>query len=135
MYKYTEQIIIFECVGFHLPVDPLSDDTEWSCSKCDVRLTNNEVSFLVNKIGEEVDNVQLSSPTVRELDALLTKMSTFLHPNHYHCYAVKHSLIQLYGYQQGYMPAQLTDETLNKKAKMCRELLEVTKNLDPGNSR
>ncbi|XP_045477344.1 SET domain-containing protein SmydA-8-like [Harmonia axyridis] len=123
------------CDGFHQPIDPLDDNTEWSCNKCDVKLTNNEIAFLVNKIGEEVDNVQLSSPTVRELDALLTKMSTFLHPNHYHCYAVKHSLIQLYGYQQGYMPAQLTDETLTKKANMCRELLNVTKKLDPGNSR
>ncbi|KAK9885451.1 hypothetical protein WA026_010947 [Henosepilachna vigintioctopunctata] len=123
------------CGGLQSPINPLDYNTEWACNKCQIRLTNGEVSYLVNRIGEEVDNVQLSSPTVRELDALLTKMATFLHPNHYHCYAVKHSLIQLYGYQQGYMPSQITDETLNRKANMCRELLEVTKKLDPGNSR
>ncbi|KAL3272852.1 hypothetical protein HHI36_014313 [Cryptolaemus montrouzieri] len=123
------------CGGIQLPLDPLDDTTEWTCSKCEIRLTNNEVSYLVNQIGEEVDHVQLSSPTVRDLDAVLTKLSTFVHPNHYHCYAVKHSLIQLYGYQQGYMPSQMTDDTLIKKASMCRELLDVTKRLDPGNSR
>lgn len=82
-----------------------------------------------------MDNVQLSNPTVRELDTLLTKLLNFLHPNHYHAYSIKHSLIQLYGYQQGYMPNQITDDCLVKKAVMCRELLEITKKIDPGNAR
>ncbi|CAH0564026.1 unnamed protein product [Brassicogethes aeneus] len=123
------------CGGVQLPLDALDDSTEWACNQCEVRLSNHEVSFLVNQIGEEVDNVQLSNPTVRELDALLTKLQTFLHPNHYHSYSVKHSLIQLYGYQQGYMPSQITDDCLVKKATMCRELLEITRKIDPGNAR
>lgn len=90
---------------------------------------------MVNGIGEEVDNVQLADPTVRELEALLNKVLTFLHPNHYHIYAVKHSLIQLYGYQQGYTPSQITDDCLIRKASMCRELLDITKKVDPGNAR
>uniref|UniRef100_V5G4W8 Protein msta, isoform B n=1 Tax=Anoplophora glabripennis TaxID=217634 RepID=V5G4W8_ANOGL len=123
------------CGGTQLPIDPLDDKTEWACDKCDVKLTNAEVCFLVNGIGEEVDNVQLANPTVRELDSLLNKMLTFLHPNHYHVYAVKHSLIQLYGYQQGYLPNQITDDCLVKKAVMCRELLDITRKVDPGNAR
>ncbi|KAJ8959772.1 hypothetical protein NQ314_006202 [Rhamnusium bicolor] len=123
------------CGGTQLPIDPIDDDTEWACDKCNVKLTNAEVCFLVNGIGEEVDNVQLSNPTVRELDALLNKMLTFLHQNHYHVYAVKHSLIQLYGYQQGYTPSQITDDCLIKKATMCRELLDITRKVDPGNAR
>lgn len=123
------------CGGTQLPNDPLDDNTEWSCSKCNVTLTNAEVCFLVNGIGEELDNVQLANPTVRELDPLLNKMLTFLHPNHYHVYALKHSLIQLYGYQQGYTASQITDDCLVKKATMCRELLSITKKIDPGNAR
>ncbi|KAJ8978884.1 hypothetical protein NQ317_008499 [Molorchus minor] len=123
------------CGGIRLPLNPLDDNTDWACDKCPVNLTNAEVCFLVNGIGEEVDNVQLSNPTVRELDSLLNKMITFLHSNHYHIYAVKHSLIQLYGYQQGYTPSQLTDDCLAKKATMCRELLDITKKVDPGNAR
>ncbi|XP_066261852.1 SET domain-containing protein SmydA-8-like [Euwallacea similis] len=123
------------CGGIQLPIDPLDDNTEWACNKCDVKLTNQEVSYLINQIGEEVDNMQLSNPTVRELDGLLTKMLNFLHPNHYHAYSVRHSLVQLYGYQQGYLPNQLSDDIVVRKATMCRELLDVTKKIDPGNAR
>lgn len=123
------------CGGIQLPVNPLDDKTEWACDKCQVKLSNNDVSYLINQIGEEVDQVQLSNPTVRELDNLLNKMLTFLNPNHYHCYAVKHSLIQLYGYQQGYLPNQISDELLKSKSRMCRELLDITRKIDPGNSR
>lgn len=123
------------CGGVQLPVNPLEDNTEWACDKCDVKVDNNEVNFLINQIGEEVDYVQLGNPTIGELDKLLTKLLTFLHPNHYHCYAIKHSLVQLYGYQQGYMPNQISDELLKKKSNMCREMLEITKKIDPGNAR
>ncbi|XP_060523200.1 uncharacterized protein LOC132700097 [Cylas formicarius] len=123
------------CGGIQLPVDPLDDNTEWTCDKCDVKLSNAEVSFLVNQIGEEVDHVQLSNPTVRDLDGLLTKMLNFVQSNHYHAYSVKHSLVQLYGYQQGYLPNQLTDDCLAKKAAMARELLDINKKIDPATSR
>lgn len=124
-----------KCGGTQLAIDPLDDKTEWACDKCDVKVTNYDVAYLVNQIGDEVDHVQISSPTVRDLNALLEKVITFLHPNHYHVYSIKHSLIQLYGYQQGYMPNQITDELLKKKSEMCREMLEVTRKIDPGNSR
>lgn len=123
------------CGGTQLPINPIDDKTEWTCDSCPVKLSNEEVCFLVNGIGEEVDNVQLANPTVKELEALLSKMNTFLHPNHYHIYSVKHSLIQLYGYQQGYTPTQITDDCLVRKATMCRELLNITKKIDPGNAR
>lgn len=124
-----------KCGGIQLPINPIDDNTEWACDKCDVKLTNADVAYLVNQIGDEVDHVQINAPTVRDLDALLEKILTFLHPNHYHAYSIKHSLIQLYGYQQGYLPNQITDELLKKKSLMCRELMEVTRKIDPGNAR
>lgn len=124
-----------KCGGTQLPLNPTDDKTEWACDKCDIKLNNSDVAYLVNQIGDEVDHVQINAPTVRDLTALMEKILTFLHPNHYHVYSIKHSLIQLYGYQQGYLPNQITDELLKKKAQMCRELLEVTKKIDPGNAR
>ncbi|KAF5286976.1 hypothetical protein FQR65_LT12374 [Abscondita terminalis] len=123
------------CGGIQLPLEPCNDRTEWACDKCDIKLTNDEVAFLVNKIGEEVDYVQLSNPTVKEMRDLLEKILNFLHPHHYHVYSVKHSLLQLYGYQQGYLPNQISDDLLLKKSEMCRELIEITKTVDPGNAR
>lgn len=65
----------------------------------------------------------------------MEKILTFLHPHHYHVYSVKHSLVQLYGYQNGYMPNQISDELLVEKSKMCRELIDITARIDPGHSR
>ncbi|GLV39505.1 SET and MYND domain containing arthropod-specific member 5 [Carabus blaptoides fortunei] len=123
------------CGGAQLPLDPLNEKTEWACSKCTIKLASDQVANLVNQIGEEVDSVQANRPTVKDLEGLLEKMLTFLHPNHYHVYSVKHSLLQLYGYQQGFLPNQLSDDLLRKKATMCRELLHITEKIDPGNAR
>ncbi|KAG5877975.1 hypothetical protein JTB14_032236 [Gonioctena quinquepunctata] len=134
-YKITIKAALPIRAGEHISTMYTHCLWEWSCDKCDVKLTNAEVNYLVNGIGEEVDNIQLSNPTVRELEALHNKMLTFLHPNHYHAYAVKHSLIQLYGYQQGYTPNQITDDCLLKKATMCRDILDINAKIDPGNAR
>lgn len=98
-------------------------------------MTNAQVGDIVNQIGDEVDATQANKPTVKDLESLLEKMLNLLHPNHYHVYSVKHSLLQLYGYQQGYLPNQLSDDLLRKKAQMCRELMNVTKKIDPNNAR
>ncbi|KAK9693311.1 MYND finger [Popillia japonica] len=123
------------CGGTQLPVHPLDDQTEWACDKCNVRVSNVQASYLINQIGDDVDNIQLNSPTVRELDNLLSKLLTFLHPNHYHCFSVKHSLVQLFGYQQGYLPNQISDDQLKRKTKMCREMLDILRRIDPGKAR
>ncbi|XP_066994527.2 SET domain-containing protein SmydA-8 [Anabrus simplex] len=120
------------CGGIHLPVFPLEDETEWHCDRCLMSLSSSQVAELVTHIGEEVDNVQQGSPTVKELEALLDKMSHLLHPHHYHCYSVKHSLVQLYGQQHGYKPEQLTESQIKRKIEMSRDLLKVTEMLDPG---
>jgi hypothetical protein len=55
----------------------------------------------------------------------LSKLSTFLHPHHYHLYSLKHSLVQLYGYQQGYQINQLSDQKLERKAGTCQHLHSI----------
>jgi hypothetical protein len=62
---------------------------------------------------------------VTQLEELLAKLSMFLHPHHYHLYSVKHSLVQLYGHQQGYQINQLSDQQLKRKAGMYQLLLTV----------
>jgi hypothetical protein len=60
------------------------------------------------------------SPTVTQLEELLAKLSMFLHQHHYHLYSIKHSLVQLYGHQQGYQVSQLSDQQLERKAGTCQ---------------
>lgn len=119
------------CDGIHLPEDPLDDETDWACNKCSVKVSNSQVNMIISQMGEEVENVLMMGGSVTILENLLCRLSTFLHPNHYHMYSIKHSLVQLYGRQKGYT----SQEVLDKKIKMCRDLIVITKALDPGNAR
>ncbi|OWR49371.1 hypothetical protein KGM_209723 [Danaus plexippus plexippus] len=119
------------CDGIHLPEDPLDEETDWACNKCTVKVNNSQINILISEMGEEVENVQMMGGSVNMLENILCRLSTFLHPNHYHLYSIKHSLIQLYGRQSSYM----SEEILDKKIKMCKDLIFITKTLDPGNAR
>lgn len=120
------------CNGIHLPLDPLDDETDWACSECPVRVNSSQINMLISQMGEEVDGVLINmARSVPMLENLLCRLSTFLHPNHYHLYSLKHSLVQLYGRQPSYM----SEEMLDKKIKMCKDLIEITTTLDPGNAR
>lgn len=119
------------CDGVHLPEDPLDDETEWACNKCSVKINNSQVNMLISQMGEEVESVQMMGGSPIVLENLLCRLSTFLHPNHYHLYSIKHSLIQLYGRQPNYM----SQEILDRKIKWCKDLIKITRTLDPGNAR
>lgn len=119
------------CEGYLLPIDPLKVDSAWKCNLCESEIDTDAAFYLTTKLGDEVDAIQMKGPSVKELETLLEKCLKLLHPNHFHVYAVKHSLVQLIGYQQGYLPKQLTDEQIQKKIKLCRELIDVTDKIDP----
>lgn len=119
------------CDGIHLPEYPLDDETDWACSKCKVKVSSSQVNMVISQMQEQVDSVQMMGGSVPMLENLLCRLSTFLHPNHYHLYSIKHSLVQLYGRQPNY----ISQEILNNKIKMCKDLLAITKILDPGNAR
>lgn len=120
-----------KCPGIQLPIDPLNRESDWKCNSCDVRLGAAQVSDFMHKIESDVDNVvQDEKCTVEQVEAYITKLSDFLHPNHYHLFALKHKLIQLYGFQSGYQYAQLPLDVLDKKIELCQELLNIVKALD-----
>lgn len=119
------------CNGIQVPLNPLSDDVEWACNKCPIRVSGNNVAFLVDKMGEEIDNVIQKTPNVPAVESLMEKLSTFLHPNHYHMFALKHSLIQLYGNHKDAFIETIPNDSLERKLKFCDELLDVVAQLDP----
>lgn len=119
------------CNGLQMPIDPLAKDIEWACSKCPIKISNDQVSFLTGKMGEDIDNMLASTPSAKDLEELIDKLSSFLHPNHYHMFSLKHSLLQLYGMHKNSPINKLSDEILLKKLDMCNELMEIVKKFDP----
>lgn len=80
---------------------------------------------------EEVESLLGRKPTIKQVEGLIDKLSTFLHPNHYHMFSLKHSLIQLYGNELGYKMQQLSEEQMTKKLNTCKDLYEICQKLDP----
>lgn len=123
-----------KCNGYQLPADPTDRNGEWKCSgdNCDVTLTNHQVFEFMQNVENDVEQLLASDKTtIPELTSVLTKLESFLHPNHYQNFALKHNLMQLYGFQPGYEYHQLPMEMLDEKIRVCKELLSIIKALDP----
>jgi hypothetical protein len=119
------------CNGFQLPVDPISADCEWACEKCPIRVSNEDVSFLLEKINEEIEQILASEPSAKVLEDLLEKLERFLHPTHFHMFTLKHALVQIYGTHKDSPVEKLSEEILMRKLKLCDELLRAAETLDP----
>nr|CAD7593204.1 unnamed protein product [Timema genevievae] len=121
-------------VGYVISSEPLERAASWRCSQCsNYTVTAHSVMLLLEKIADEVE--ALDANDIEAMEGFLQKYRNVLHPNHYHCLGVKHSLSQLYGKIQGYMINELPDKLLHRKRDVCRELLRVINVLEPGYSR
>lgn len=123
------------CNGLQMPSNPLSEDTEWECNKCQIKVKNEQIQHIINEMGGEIDNIISQSPSVLAIESLIDKLSTFLHPHHYHIFGLKHSLIQLYGNHKDYNIKIIKTEILNRKIQYCDELSGIVNILDPFNIR
>lgn len=125
-----------KCGGMLLLQEPLETTTNWLCDRCDVCVSSEEVDVVLANIEQEVDAMLAPIDTQKpcmpnEIENLLAKLEKLLHPNHYHMFALKHTLVQMYGQQKGYLLFELTDDVLAQKIEMCEQLLCVVDVLDP----
>ncbi|XKL60846.1 hypothetical protein PGB90_007903 [Kerria lacca] len=124
------------CYGYLIPKITLVVDSAWQCTNCSTVMSSSDVDEIVSTVTFEVDQMlEQKYPNVKKVETLLQKLLSILHPCHYNCFSVKHSLIQLYGNQMGYPYSSLNDELLNKKTEYCQELISVLSKLDSTGSR
>uniref|UniRef100_A0A182MY56 SET domain-containing protein n=1 Tax=Anopheles dirus TaxID=7168 RepID=A0A182MY56_9DIPT len=119
--------------GYILPVNPLDPTAEWRCQHCPSRMACEAVVLLLDSLSRQLETI--GGNDVRGLEAFLAGQATVLHDNHYLMLAAKHSLCELYGKTEGYLVPQLSAEQLKRKETLCRDLLEVADQLEPGLSR
>ncbi|EDW60375.1 SET domain-containing protein SmydA-8 [Drosophila virilis] len=119
------------CVGVQLPLDPLNEQTQWKCDTCPVLLDAAYVTEVQTHMTEEVDQLLAGRPTASQVELLLARLSQLLHPNHFHMFNLKHTLIQLYGHEPGLELTELSDLQLGRKQRLCEELYNVCQRLDP----
>lgn len=132
-----------DCDGTLLPKNPIDITSEWSCDRCDVSISNEQIEIVLSNIDQEVDEVMMppvpqhnhTSIGPERFNALIEKLSHLLHENHYHLFALKHTLIQMYGHKPNYLLHELSDDILSKKISMCEQLLNILDRIDPNTMR
>lgn len=132
-----------ECGGTLLPKNPIDITSDWFCDRCDVSISNEQIEIILTNIEQDVDDLMI--PSVSRLDPasigpqdfeiLIQKLSHLLHENHFHLFALKHTLIQMYGHKPNYLLHELSDEILQKKIAMCEQLLGILDMIDPNTMR
>lgn len=92
----------------------------------------------MDALQAEVNAVQaldMGPKRLEEAERLLRKYKSLLHPSHYIATSLRQLLIEMYGRVQGYEMVQLTDQLLERKAILCRDVLRVLNIFEPGLSR
>ena len=73
--------------------------------------------------------------TCIRFEGFLKRHATLVHPNHFLFTGARHSLSQLYGRDERFLLNTLSDQQLERKVAICRDLLAVSNVLEPGLTR
>ncbi|XP_043662046.1 SET domain-containing protein SmydA-8 [Drosophila teissieri] len=119
------------CGGIHLAVDPLDENTQWKCDTCPILVDGAYVAELQSQMTEQVEGLLAGCPSANQVELLLARLTHVLHPNHFHTFNLKHTLIQLYGNEAGLESCVLSNNQLIRKLRLCDELYNVCQRLDP----
>uniref|UniRef100_A0A240PLK3 SET domain-containing protein n=1 Tax=Anopheles atroparvus TaxID=41427 RepID=A0A240PLK3_ANOAO len=119
--------------GHVLPANPLDQQADWRCQLCSHTLPCEAVVRLLEQLFQALEAIDGND--VDGFERFLQAQASVLHDNHYLALSAKHSLCELYGKIEGYLVPQLTGEQLKRKETLCRDLLEVVEQLEPGLSR
>jgi len=113
-------------------------DTSFNCGSCGSITANSEALAMLQSLQSEVNSVQaleMGAKRLEEVERLLRKYKSLLHPLHFIATGLRQLLIEMYGRVQGYEMVQLPDHQLERKAELCRQVLRVLNTFEPGLSR
>ncbi|KAH8420217.1 hypothetical protein KR009_007513 [Drosophila setifemur] len=114
-------------------VDPLDQDGDWACDRCDHKLSAKVVETVLDRINNDLEAIDVHD--IPGLENFQLRYREVLRPNHYLLLSAKYSLCQIYGRIDGYLLPQMSKEDIARKEVYCREFLEVIDQLEPGLTR
>ena len=129
------------CPGLAIPRDPLDASSAWGCDRCGREESAADAAATVAALEEESEQLQKEQAndggeeehTRESMEALLAKMSRFLHPNHHAATDLKFCLVQMYGNRRA--PAATLLQEGRRKQSLCQEVLAVMEKVTPGRFR
>jgi hypothetical protein len=124
------------CSGrnYTVPEDPLNPASFWKCQgeKCGNRIGSDQVNQLLACLQRKAD--ELNYDDFQGLEIFIETWSSLLHPNHSLLFGIKYYLCNFYGNAPGFLLKEMSWRFLTRKMKLCEELLNIARILEPGDS-
>ncbi|XP_075223000.1 SET domain-containing protein SmydA-8-like isoform X2 [Lycorma delicatula] len=108
-------------------VVPNNEKDNWKCLQCSHEFTKGLINTTLHHIQYIIDD--LNKNCMKDIENMLTKLSYNLAPNHSFIIDLKQQLAVLY------RDNKPTTEFLDKRRKLCQDLLMIIEILEPGISR
>ncbi|KAG5899225.1 hypothetical protein JTB14_034482 [Gonioctena quinquepunctata] len=126
-----------DCKGYLLPKTFIDNNTnekglDWHCNICKTTLSSYSAQDLIDRIGKDLADMPKGDS--RECKSFIRSYGELLHENHYYLTDVKVALSQMIGQEEGGLP-DVSDEDLELKAKINKDLIDLVKVLTPGETR
>ena len=137
---YSSALLCPACRSPVITKDVTDLSSDWVCTKCSKVFPALKISKVTGAIKEkaellEYDKDRLEECGVKAHETFLKKFKPILHPNHVILIKVKYALAKMYGRMAGYEANNLTNDQLERKLGLCREVLGVLDVIMPGQSR
>lgn len=132
---YMSAILCRKChgqgtAGYVIPIQPLKSSTKWRCSTCSDEQDAQDVAFIMAAFGGRLQSLKKVDEI---LDFLQNKIKGCL-PDQCNQIAIelKYQLVWDLGYKDGYLWEDLSNELIDMKEQICREILQLLKKLGAG---
>ena len=102
---------------------------DFVCGKCNAKKSWQSVEEMQENIGVELS--KMKKDDVNACQKFIDDQRQILHPNHFYNVDVKIALTQIIGQQEGGLPA-VSDELLNEKITLCKNLEKLLQIVVPG---
>ncbi|XP_049816759.1 SET domain-containing protein SmydA-8-like isoform X1 [Schistocerca nitens] len=113
------------CPGAIVSEDPLDTGSPWRCSGCGQQLNATKVRAVQAALGSMLAKVDTGRPEAVAAYLRSPRVCSALHPSNQVAVELKSCLVWLYGHTDGHSWQELSDEDLELKESLCRELLQL----------
>ncbi|XP_049962973.1 SET domain-containing protein SmydA-8-like [Schistocerca serialis cubense] len=113
------------CPGAIVSEDPLDTASPWRCSGCGQQLNATKVRVVQAALGSMLAKVDTGRPEAVAAYLRSPRVCSALHPSNQVAVELKSCLVWLYGHTDEHSWQELSDEDLELKESLCRELLQL----------
>ncbi|XP_071455230.1 uncharacterized protein [Hetaerina americana] len=127
--------------GKVVSTDPLNPEAAWKCRECGDERSALSVEMLLDSLEDWMPGNRMSEDAIPgsddslEMEEMLRRFSTILHPNHSMLTCLRLTLCQLYGNTHKFKLSDFLPIMLEHKAELCKSIMKVADVVEPGLTR